>query len=354
MTPSSLSKVIPELQNTATNHVESMISGTQSSSSIVGEDILHEFTLDVASKIIMGLALPKEEEKIVKEKLDILIEGLMSFNALINPFYKRTKVWKARMYLVNLIEKKIANLRESGPDQGSTLSAMVFAVDDESKQSLTDEQIIDNVIFLLIAGSETSSSTLTNCLLFLGLHPDVWNKVIEEQRELCKVHGKELTNGQLQNGCTYLEAVIKEAMRIRPISGGQYRKTKATMTVDGMQIPKGWTVVYNIRETHQLDPNTRLEDESHMDIMKGFKPERWLDKTTRPMDVDYIPFGNGPRYCLGANLAMTEMKVFLAVLARKATFDLVGVDTDNVEWKRTDLIAVPKDGVVMSVKPSTT
>ncbi len=213
---------------------------------------------------------------------------------------------------------------------------MIFAVDNESNKSLSHEQIIDNVLFLLLAGSETSSSTLTNCLLFLGLHTQVWDRVIEEQRQVQKINGDALTKDILDNECIYLEAVIKELMRIRPISGGQYRRVKSTMVVDGMQIPKGWPII-------------KFEDGSHMDIVKGFNPDRWLDETTRPND--YMPFGSGPRYCLGATLAMVEMKIFLAIMARKVKFDLVGVDSDNIEWKRTDLIAVPKDGVMMSVKP---
>ena len=117
-----------------------------------------------------------------------------------------------------------------------------------------------------------------------------------------------------------------------------------------MQIPKGWPIIYNIRRTHENDPITKLEDGSHMSITKGFNPDRWLDDTTRPKD-DYIPFGSGPRYCLGATLAMAEMKIFLAIMARKLNFDLVGdVDGDNIVWKRSDLIAIPKDGVVVSVK----
>ena len=351
MTPTSISKAIPQLQHIATNHINSMLQNVDLSS-VVGENLLHEFTLDVAFKIILGFELPKEDERKVKENLDTLIDEMLSLQSLVHPVVTLTKGWKARQFLVELIEQKITDLKENGPD-GSTLSAMVFAVDDESKQSLSHEQIVDNVLFLLLAGSETSSSTLTNCLLFLGLHPHVWKKVIEEQHQLFKVNGNLLTKDQLDKQCPYLEAIIQEVMRIRPISGGQYRRTKATIVVDSMQIPKGWPVVYNTRETHRLDPTTRLDDGSHMDIMKGFNPERWLDDSTTPKDGDYMPFGSGPRYCLGATLAMVEMKIFIAIMARKVDYDLVGVeDPAQIEWKRTDLIAVPKDGVIMSVKPS--
>ncbi len=362
MTPTSISKAIPQLQQIATEHVNNMVESSSSASekTVIGEDIFSDFTIDVAAKIILGLDLNKEEQVTFKEELNKWFNGLLSVTTLLLPGLQFTKAWKARLFLIGIIEQKIAALKERGAD-GSTLSAMVFATDDDDddggstssksgQKTLSHAQVIDNVLFLMLAGSETSSSTLTNCLLLLGLHPQIWTKVVQEQDELRKVYGDVLTKEQLDGGCPYLEAVIKETMRIKPISGGQFRRTKATMIVDGKQLPKGWPVAYNTRKTHLLDPSTRLEDGSHMDIMKGFNPERWLDDTTRPKDGDYMPFGSGPRYCLGASLAMAEMKIFLAIMARKVDFDLIGVDVDTMEWKKNEIIAIPKDGLIVSIR----
>ena len=171
--------------------------------------------------------------------LNTWLNGLLSWcHVLFLPGLRFSKEWKARQYLVDIIERKIYTLNKS------TLIAMVYATDDESTKSLSNEQIIDNALFL--AGPETSSSTLTNCLLLLGLHPHVWKKIQLEQRSLVAKFGTHLTKkDQLDNECQYLEAVIKESMRIRPLSGGQYHRTKATMIVDGMQIPQGWPITYN-------------------------------------------------------------------------------------------------------------
>jgi cytochrome P450 len=366
MTPSSVSKALPQLQQIATEHVNQMLKSystnkNNTTSTVIGQAIFNDYTIEVAEKLILGLDLTKDEKISFKTKMDTWIDHLLSFRTLFFPGLRFTKGWKARQFLVKIIKEKIALLEKHGPD-GSTLSSMVFATDDVEdgnnkgnkyhKRSLSQEEIIDNVLFLMLAGSETSSSTLTNCLLLLGLHPHVWDKIVQEQRELCEANGEKLTKNQLDNDCPYLEAAIKETMRLKPISGGQFRRTKQTMIVDGMQIPKGWPVVYNVRLTHELDSSTFLEDGSHMDLMEGFKPERWLDETTRPRDGDYMPFGSGPRYCLGATLAMAEMKTFLAIMARNVHFDIVGVDADNIEWKRSDLIAIPKDGVIVAIRPS--
>ena len=90
-----------------------------------------------------------------------------------------------------------------------------------------------------------------------------------------------------------------------------------------------------------------------MDVVKGFKPERWLDDKTKPTPLpkptEYMPWGVGPRFCLGYNLAMAEMKVFLALFARKVDFNLTNTTPDNIEWKKVSIIPKPKDGALISV-----
>merc|ERR1712232_695869 len=125
---------------------------------------------------------------------------------------------------------------------------------------------------------------------------------------------------------------IKETLRIRPVAYGlEFRKTEEKIIVEGQQVPKDWRMFINIRQTHENDPITFKKDRSHMDVVQGFMPERWLDEKTKPSE--FLPFGSGNRYCLGANLAMTEMKVFLALMARKVDYDLVG-PTDKILWEK--------------------
>jgi len=104
---------------------------------------------------------------------------------------KRTKSYQAKQYLDQVIGEKIDELKRNGPD-GSTASAMVYAEDEEEDHPslrLSRQQIIDNIYVLLVAGSETSSNTLTNAMLLLGLNPSVWNKLVAEQEELVAKHG---------------------------------------------------------------------------------------------------------------------------------------------------------------------
>ena len=134
-----------------------------------------------------------------------------------------------------------------------------------------------------------------------------------------------------------------------PVTGGFPREVKQTFAVDGVQIPKGWSVFTTYRLTHQLDPSVALPNDEHMHPRTGFVPERWLDPATIPSD--YVPFGAGPRFCLGYHLAMMEMKVFLAMMARKVPyFRLVNYSingNESIVWNPSTIMPRPLDGVMI-------
>ena len=143
---------------------------------------------------------------------------------------------------------------------------------------------------------------------------------------------------------TYLDAVIKETLRIQPVEAGETRAVKETVVVDGKQLPKGWNTIFNIKQTHMNDPSTYEEDGSHMDHIKGFKPERWLSESTEPKE--WMPFGDGRRRCIGERLGMTEMKIFLSMLARKvAKCELVNKieSSHDIEWQTNNPLARPSN-----------
>eukprot|EP00562_Extubocellulus_spinifer_P024522 CAMPEP_0178675566 /NCGR_PEP_ID=MMETSP0698-20121128/35451_1 /TAXON_ID=265572 /ORGANISM="Extubocellulus spinifer, Strain CCMP396" /LENGTH=555 /DNA_ID=CAMNT_0020319747 /DNA_START=93 /DNA_END=1760 /DNA_ORIENTATION=+ len=350
MSPAAITTAIPSIQAAANNQIDRILA---SDDTVIMEDVCNDFTLDVAWKTILGLDLKDDEVEEFREKVKGWISGM--FNPLfLLPFsvpgIKRTKAFKGHEYLVSKVEEKLSKLDKDGPD-GSTLSAMYFATDeddtDDTSRKLTRQQVIDNSLILIFAGSETSATTLTCASLILGLHPGVWDKVKREQELIQSEYGDDLTKASLDE-CTYLDSVLKEMLRIKPIEGMELRKTEKTLVIDGQQVPRGWFVFNNVKETHINDPVTRKDDESHMDVRKGFDPDRWQNNATKPSA--WLPFGEGGRRCLGERLAMTEMKIFLATMARKVDYDLVNVGPgDKVKWKKISAMARPLDGV--EIKP---
>ena len=341
--------------------------GTETETGIVNmEEICESFALDIAWRQILGLDLEDDEHEIERfhNAVNRYVSGVFSVLTYVNlPLRLKalTPPYRARRYLVSKIEERIQYLKENGPD-GSTLSEMIFtsasesAEADGSQNGLSDDDVIENALILLVAGTETTASTLTSAIYFLGLHSRTWKKLAEEQEDNISKHG---TTGSSHfskdflDDCVYLDAVIKETMRLVPISGVNLRRSEDTIILDGKQVPKGTSVFCNIRLTHELDPS--IQSSSPMDPLTSFVPERWLDVETMPTD-DFMPFGTGPRRCLGASLAMAEMRVFLSIFSRRVvTFELrdfINRDRDDIiiHWKPTSIIPKPLGGVPINAK----
>lgn len=313
-------------------------------------DVCESFALDIAWRHILGLSLQEDKKEIQRfhKAVNRYVSGVFSISAYLDlPGKTFLPPYRARKYLVSKIEERIIYLDKNGPD-GSTLSAMVFSSDEDTKKKLTRDDIIENALVLLIAGTETTSSTLTAAMFFLGLHPSAWEKVVQEQRDSIAANGTNITKSTLDE-CTYLEAVIKETMRMAPISGGNLRRAEEAIVLDGKQIPKGASVFCNIRLTHELDPI--IHSNTAMDPLTDFIPERWFDTKTRP-EKDFIPFGIGSRRCLGEFLALMEIRVFISVFARRIDrFELLGVGSKQnaIRWNPRSIIPKPLDDVPISV-----
>lgn len=339
MTPGAIDAALPSIQELANQQIDKVLK----SDTMKMETVFNDFALDIARKQILGLDLKEEDVPEFQKQIKIWIKCIFD-PILMLPFpipVSITKSGRARSYIVSKIEEKLNTLDRDGPDS-SSLSKMYFAEDDDGSK-LTREEVIDNACLLIFAGSETSATTLMVATLFLGLHPNVWRKVKAEQDQLVAEYGEEFTRDTLDKS-VYLDAVIKETLRIKPVGIGEMRLVEDTVVVDGKQIPKNWFGVYNNMQTHFNDPKTFKEDGSHMDGRKGFQPERWFDDATKP--DEWMPFGEGGRRCLGERLGMAEMKVFLGMMARKIDrYDLVNVQNDDsIAWTTNTVMARPADG----------
>jgi len=319
----------------------------------VMEDVCESFALDIAWRQILGLDLKEDEEEIQRfhKAVNRYVSGVFSISGYLNfPGKTLLPPHRARIYLVSKIEERIRHLNQNGPD-GSTLSAMVFSSDEDTKKKLTHEDIIENALILLVAGTETTAATLTSVIFFLGLNPATWDKLVQEQREVISAHDTSITKTTL-NECTYMDAVIKETLRMAPVSGGNVRRAEEAIILDGKQIPKGTPVFCNIRLTHELDP--MILSKSSMDPRTDFTPHRWFDTITRP-DKDFIPFGTGSRKCVGESLAMMEMRIFISLFARRIDkFELLGAGSEkkSIYWNPASIIPKPFDGVPIRVTSS--
>ena len=359
MTPPSIGAAIPSIQEAARVQIDNILqtSAAGLDTAIEMEKVFSDFTLDIAWKQILGLDLDEEEVPTFHRAVEDWTAGVMD-PLLLLPFrlpglMRFTKVGRARTYLVSKVEEQLEKLDKDGPDD-STLSKLYYATDeseDGTTKRLTRTQVIDNALLLIFAGTETSASTLSCAALILALHPNVWQKIKDEQREIISKYGEDMTQQSIEE-CVYLDSVIKEVLRIKPLELTELRKVDKAIIVDGKLIPKDWSVAINVKDTHWNDAKVYKEDDSHMDLRHGFKPERWLDESTQPST--WMPFGSGGRRCIGERLAYAEMKIFLSMLARKVDYELVNEiksdDDSAILWKPNTTFARPLDGVLVKAR----
>ena len=164
---------------------------------------------------------------------------------------------------------------------------------DEDGRGLTDAQLRDQLMTLLVAGHETTASGLAWALERLARHPEMYGRLREEARA---------------GGDEYVDAVCKETLRIRPVVYLVARRLTEPVEIGGWALPAGATVAPSIYLVHRR-PDVYPEPER-------FRPERFLEQPAGT--YTWIPFGGGVRRCLGASFAQQEIKVVLRTLLEAA------------------------------------
>jgi len=214
---------------------------------------------------------------------------------------------RARAALHRLVDDIIAE-RQADPaaDRGDVVSALLAAA--RQPAGLTSREVHDHVITLLLAGHETTASALTWALYLLGRHPGAQRQV---QAEADTLDGGEVSAATLP-ALRYTRAVITEAIRLYPPAWIIGRTVTADLRLGGWHLPPGSVAAVSPLLLHR-DPRWYPDPDR-------FDPGRWLGGHAPPPRNAYLPFGTGPRSCIGEQFAWTEAVTVLAVLARSWTF----------------------------------
>jgi cytochrome P450 len=170
------------------------------------------------------------------------------------------------------------------------------------------------------------------CLL-LAQHPDTLVRARQEQEQFA--WDEPLTMDQLKQ-MTYLETVLKEALRLISPVGGGFRRFTQSCEFNGYSIPQGWNAIYQISETHK---DSCIYSQPEKFDPDRFCPARAEDKQKQ---FSYVPFGGGPRECLGLSYAYLLMKVFAVYLIRGYNWELLPNQNLTLEMIPTPH---PRDGL---------
>lgn len=194
------------------------------------------------------------------------------------------------------------------PDLDAPLvRALLAATDPETGKALTDEEICDELIVFIAAGHDTTATTLTYALWQLGRNPQIQETV---RAEVAELEDRELTPDDVAD-LGYTVQVLKEALRLCPPAPGSARVAMRDMVVDGHQVKAGTLLLFGIYAVHR-DPQL-------WDRPLDFDPDRFRPEAARRLNRwQYLPFGAGPRSCIGDHFAMLEATLALATIVRRA------------------------------------
>ena len=212
-----------------------------------------------------------------------------------------------------LRESVMALLRErraAGEAHDDLMHRLMAARDPESGQSMNDEQLVDNLLTFYLAGHETTAKALTWTLYLLARSPQ-WATALEEEIE--RVTGGQSVAAEHIDRLVLVQQVIKESMRIYPPVPLMSRQAVAETTLQGHPVRIGTSLVMPIYAIHRH--RKRWEDPD------AFDPERFApEREAKIPRYQYMPFGAGPRICIGNAFAMIEATAMLATMLQHARF----------------------------------
>jgi cytochrome P450 len=215
------------------------------------------------------------------------------------------------------------------------LSMLMAARDAETGRSMDDRQIRDEVMTLFVAGHETTANALSWTWYLLSTHTLVARRLREELRSV--LAGRDLAPEDVEK-LAYTKAVVEEAMRLYPPVAAITREALHDDEIGGFHIPARTTVMISPWVSHR---NPRF-----WPAPEAFDPDRFLPGSVERPRLAYLPFGAGPRQCLGTGFALQEMVIALGVLA--ARFDPALVPGQRVE-PQFGVSVRPRYGVSMTI-----
>lgn len=271
-------------------------------------------TLQIVARCLFGIEIKHFVEEI-GQALEVILDHyvnatswLPALERLPTPGNLRTQ--RAIRRLDEIVFGIIKERRRQG---GDDLLATLLRARDEDGRPMTDAQLRDETLTLLLAGHETTALALSYTFYLLAQNPGVEEKILEEAS---RVLGERTGGVEDLGRLPYTQAVLKESMRLYPPAWMIGREARRDCSIGGYFIPRGAQLAFAQWVVHR-DPRFYKEPER-------FLPERWLDGLSERLPrCAYFPFGDGPRICVGNHFAMMEATILLIAILRRYRLRLV-------------------------------
>ncbi|MCP9452065.1 MAG: cytochrome P450 [Nitrospira sp.] len=298
-------------------------------------------TLEVISHTMFTTSVAQHIEQISHA---LRVSLRYAFDSFHNPLHPPTwlptrrnrEFQEVTAFLDRLIYALIAERRQSGRRYNDLLDRLLEARDEETGAGLTDQELRDEALTIFAAGHETTANALAWTWYLLATHPAVKARFHEELDRV--LQGKRPTVDDLPN-LPYTRALFDESLRLFPPAPAIQRKAATDTRVGGLSLPAGSVVLIGTYNLHR-HPEFWSEPDR-------FAPERWLSDHQLPARCAYLPFGAGPRACVGTHFALIEGPLLLALIGQ--CYDL-RLAQERVEPQLMVTLR-PKDGILMTRHP---
>lgn len=291
---------------------------------------MSEITLEVILRTVIGASDPKRLAALRRIMPELLDVGPWESLAITNPKLLARRPWRALRQRIaeadDLLYAEIAD-RRADPDLAERTDTLAMLV--RAETGMTDRELRDQLMTLLVAGHDTTATGLSWALERITRHPVVLAKA---------VLAAEASAAGDAAGEEYLDAVVKETLRIRPVVFDVGRVLTSPVDLAGYRLPAGTMVVPGMGLVH-ASPEVYPEPDR-------FDPDRMLGASLSP--TTWLPFGGGNRRCLGATFALVEMRVVLREILRRAEFGTTAAPGERQKLKH--VIFIPHRGARVTVR----
>jgi cytochrome P450 len=306
------------------------------------QEEMARLTLAIVVQTLFGADVTREAKEVGRLMVAVLDSANDRLNRILRlpswvPTRRNLQEKRAIARLDALLDSFVAAHRSSSETPVDLLSVLLAATDEDSGSRMSDRQLHEEMMTLFLAGHETTAMALTWTWYLLSQHPEVEEKLLGEVSRV--LHGRAPAVADLAQ-LPYTEMVVRESMRLYPPAAGFAREPIEDVRIGGYDVPRGSLVTVNTYALHR--------DPRFFDDPERFDPERfaagWEERIPR---YAFLPFGGGPRVCIGNGFAMMETRLILAAVAQRCHLAL----EPGQEITPVQLVTVrPKHGIRMRLR----
>jgi cytochrome P450 len=324
---------------TMVSHTQRMIDSFEDGGLVEIPEEMARLTLAIVVQTLFGADVTGDSKEVGGLMVAVLDAANDRLNSILRfpswvPTRRNREEKRALRRIDQLLNRFIAEHRAAREAPADLLSVLLAASDEESGIGMSDNQLHEEMMTLFLAGHETTAMALTWTWYLLSQYPQVEEKLVAEVSRVLR--GRPPTVADLAQ-LPYTEMVVRESMRLYPPAPGFAREPIEDVRIGGYDVPRGSLITVNTYALHR-DPRF-FEDPERFD------PERfatgWEDRIPR---YAFLPFGGGPRVCIGNGFAMMEARLIVATMAQRWRLSL----EPEQEIVPAQLVTVrPKNGMRM-------